>query len=111
MKAIDKTLYQIDCKSKDGRYGEYYEITFVDADGVVYKTYAVPGFDNYDTWRWICENQDNAVTIQNASQKTRYKKPKFTDNGYPIIDCDSPIIPVGVKPIDEQLKEIYGWFK
>ncbi len=111
MKAIEKTLYQIDCKCKDGRYGEYYEITFVDTEGDIYKTYAVPGFDNYDTWRWICEHQDNAVTIQNACQKTRYRKPVFTDDKCPIIDCDSVIKPVNVKPLDQQLKEVYNWFK
>lgn len=114
MKAIDKTLYQIDIKCKSSKHGgEMYEITFVDTDGEVYVTYAVPGYENYaERWKFICDNQDDAVTIKNASQKTKYGKPQYTKyNNYPIIDCDSETQAVAVQSMKAQLKEIYSWFK
>ena len=81
-------LHTIDVKFKNGKYGEFYEITMVDGNGQPCVTYVDESFDNWWRWAYICKQPDKGFILKNLKQKTRYRKPQFTNEGWPIINAD-----------------------
>ena len=82
-------LHTINVQFKNGRYGEFYEVTMVDEKGQPCVTYVDESFDNWWRWAYICKQPDNGFILTGLKQKTRYRNPQFTDEGWPIINADS----------------------
>ena len=82
-------LHTIDVKFKNGRYGEFYEVTFVDEKGQPCVTYIDPAFENFWKWALIVKQPDKGFILTGLKQKTRYRKPQFTAEGWPIVNGDS----------------------
>lgn len=81
-------LHTIDCRYKAGKYGSFYEVTMVDENGQPCLTYVDESFDNWWRWALICKQPDKGFILTGLKQKTRYRKPQFTNEGWPIINAD-----------------------
>ena len=63
-------LHTIDVKYKDGKYGNFYEITMITEEGKVAVTYIDESFENWWKWAYICKQPDNGYIITNCKHKT-----------------------------------------
>ena len=108
---VIETLYQSDIiHTSSKQTHEYYEIPFVNESGKKYKTYAVPGYENYYKWEYLIDNPDDRVIIKNVSVKSSYSKPKKASDGALVIDadCDYQIIDVMTSYEKEELFKQLG---
>lgn len=96
------TLHTIDTQWKQGKYGEYIEITFVDNDCNPSVTYVDPGMRNYWRWAEVCNNPDRAYIITGC----KFKRNKFNREGHPIINADSVIQVLDWVPMEQMLRAV-----
>lgn len=96
------TQHTIDVKWRNGKYGEYAEVTMVDSEGNPSVTYVDPGMRNYWRWAEIVNNPDRAYIIDNC----KHKRNKHTREGYPIINADSEIQVLDWVPVQKMLNAV-----